>query len=67
MEKETAKAIDAIRAIRQKKKVSVLKLATEVGIARSHLYYIETKKVIPSVDVLVRIAKALDANLRDFF
>lgn len=67
MEKETACVLDAIRAIRQKKKISVLRLATEVGIARSHLYYIETKKVIPSVDILVKIAKVLDTPPEDFF
>jgi transcriptional regulator with XRE-family HTH domain len=67
MEKETARALEAVRAIRKKKKVSILKLAIEVGIARSHLYYIETKKVIPSVDILVKIAKALDTPPQDFF
>jgi len=55
MEPETEKILDNIRSKRVSKKVSLLNLASEVGISHSHLYYIESKQVIPSIDVLIRI------------
>ena len=66
MEKETEKVLENIRIKRLEKKWSLLKLANEIGISHSHLYYIEGKKVIPSVDVFVKIAKALNVNIKDF-
>jgi transcriptional regulator with XRE-family HTH domain len=65
MEKETEKILENIRILRSEKKVSILNLANEVGISRSHLYYIETKRVIPSIDVIVRIAKALGSSINE--
>jgi len=67
MDKETVKIIDKIRQKRLEKKLSLLNLANELGISHSHLYYIESKRVIPSIDVVVKIAKALDYPLRDLF
>jgi DNA-binding XRE family transcriptional regulator len=40
-------------------------LATTVGISHSHLYYIESKRVVPSIDVVAKITKALDLRLKD--
>jgi transcriptional regulator with XRE-family HTH domain len=65
MEKETEKILEKIREKRIEKKISLLNLATEVGISNSHLYYIESKRVIPSIDVLVKISKALKTSLKD--
>jgi len=65
MEKETVKILEKIRSKRIEKKISLLNLATEVGISHSHLYYIESKKVVPSIDVLIKISKALNFNLKD--
>jgi transcriptional regulator with XRE-family HTH domain len=65
MERETEKILENIRRKRNKRKISILTLSTAVGISHSHLYYIETKRVIPSIDVLVKIAKALGLDLRD--
>jgi transcriptional regulator with XRE-family HTH domain len=67
MEKETEKILDNIRKKRVERKISLLNLATDVGISHSHLYYIESKRVIPSVDVVVKIAKSLNLNIIDFF
>jgi len=67
MEKETEKIIEKIRQKRLEKKLSLLNLANELGISHSHLYYIESKRVIPSIDVIVKITKALDYPLRDLF
>jgi len=63
MEQETREILGKIRLKRQAQKISLLKLATEVGISHSHLYYIETKKVIPSIDVIVKISKALGITI----
>ena len=65
MEKETNKILEKIREKRIEKKISLLNLSSEVGISHSHLYYIESKKVIPSIDILVKISKALKTNLKD--
>jgi transcriptional regulator with XRE-family HTH domain len=65
MEKETEKILTTIREKRREKKVSILNLALEVGISHSHLYYIESKKVVPSIDVLVKISRALEVPLEE--
>jgi transcriptional regulator with XRE-family HTH domain len=65
MEKETEKILRKIRQKRLEKKISLLNLANDVGISHSHLYYIESKKVIPSIDVIVKITKALDYPLKE--
>ena len=60
MERETERIIEKIRKTRLEKKISLLKLANDTGISHSHLYYIESKKVIPSIDVVIKIFKALE-------
>ena len=67
MERETKKFLDKIRQKRLEKRLSLLNLANDVGISHSHLYYIESKKVIPSIDVIVKITKALNFPLKDLF
>jgi transcriptional regulator with XRE-family HTH domain len=66
MERETEKILENIRKKRLEKKISILNLALDVGISHSHLYYIESKKVIPSIDVFVKIAKVLKTDIKDF-
>jgi transcriptional regulator with XRE-family HTH domain len=66
MEKETKQILEKIRLKRIEKGISLLNLANDVGISHSHLYYIESKKVIPSLDVVIKIAKALNLTLKDF-
>jgi transcriptional regulator with XRE-family HTH domain len=65
MEKETEKILEKIRRTRIVRKITQFDLALEVGIAHSHMYYIESKRVIPSIDVLVKIAKALRVPLAE--
>jgi transcriptional regulator with XRE-family HTH domain len=65
MEKETETILENIRKKRVEKKISLLNLASEVGISHSHLYYIESKRVIPSIDVLVKLTKALEISIKD--
>ena len=66
MEKETELILEKIRQKRLEKELSLLNLANELGISHSHLYYIESKKVIPSIDLIIKITKALDFPLHDF-
>ncbi|MDR0909942.1 MAG: helix-turn-helix domain-containing protein [Spirochaetaceae bacterium] len=66
MEKETEKIIEKIKEKRLEKKISLLNLANDVDISHSHLYYIEAKRVMPSVDVVVKLAKALGLGFQDF-
>ena len=65
MERETERIIENLRAIRIEKEISILNLALEVGISHSHLYYIESKRVTPSIDLVIKIAKALGTTLSD--
>ena len=65
MEKETEKIIEKIRKIRIEKNISLLNLANEAGISHSHLYYIESKKVIPSMDVMMKLIKALGISTKE--
>jgi transcriptional regulator with XRE-family HTH domain len=59
MEPETEKILENLREIRISKKISLLNLANMVEISHSHLYYIESKRVTPSIDVVIKLAKAL--------
>ena len=66
MEKETEEILEKIRQKRLENKISLLTLANDMGISHSHLYYIENKRVIPSIDVIIKITKALNCSLKDF-
>ena len=65
MEQETEKILEKIRAKRIEQKISLLNLSLEIGISHSHLYYIESKRVVPSIDVVVKISKALGISIKD--
>lgn len=56
-----------IRKTRQKKNMTVLSVSAESGISRSHLHYIETKKVSPTVETICKLADVLDVNVVSFF
>jgi transcriptional regulator with XRE-family HTH domain len=65
MERESEQILESLRKIRIEKKVSLLNLATDAGISHSHLYYIESKRVIPSIDVVIKLAKSLGIEIKD--
>ena len=67
MDCEVEEIIDKIRSFRQKKGISILQLSVDSGISRSHLFYIESKRTIPNLETLSKIAKAMDLKLKDFF
>ena len=63
MESETEKILENLRKIRIEKKISLLNLANMVEISHSHLFYIESKRVIPSIDIIIKLSKALSTSL----
>jgi transcriptional regulator with XRE-family HTH domain len=63
MEPETERILENLKRTRVSKKISLLNLANMAEISHSHLYYIESKRVIPSIDVIIKLAKALNINL----
>ena len=65
MEPETEKILENLRKTRISQKISLLTLANIVEISHSHLYYIESKKVIPSIDVIIKLTKALNIKLEN--
>lgn len=67
MDLEVEQVIDRIRSFRTEKKISIVQLSVDSGISRSHLFYIESKKTIPSLETLAKIAKAMNLHLKDFF
>ena len=67
MDLEVEQVIDKIHSLRTEKKISIVQLSVDSGISRSHLFYIETKKTIPSLETLAKIAKAMGLHLKDFF
>jgi len=67
MEPETVKILENLRKIRISRKISLLKLANMVEISHSHLYYIESKRVVPSIDLIIKLAKALNISPLSLF
>ena len=67
MDSEVEEVIEKIRTFRTERKISIVQLSVDSGISRSHLFYIESKKTIPSLETLSKIAKAMNLRLRDFF
>lgn len=66
-EKELLQVIDRIKRIRLEKGVSQLELANTANFSQSFLANVESGKKKPSVMTIIRIAKALNVNPRDFF
>ena len=56
-----------ITYFREKKGITVNKLATNAGLSQSHLRDIELGNKIPSVETLYYICEALGITLKDFF
>lgn len=52
-----------IAELRQEKDLSVIKLAEKSGVSRQNIYKIEDGKYNVSIDILVKICRALDSEL----
>ena len=55
--------IDQYIALRKKKGYSQEKIAELTGIARTNIVRIESKMNVPTIEVLLKLATALDMNL----
>ena len=55
--------IDQYVAIRKKKGLSQEKVAELSGIARTNIVRIEAKKNVPTIEVLIKLATAIDMEL----
>lgn len=55
-----------IRQLREDREISQRQLALMTGTSRSYLWKLESGKADVGVDVLCRIARALDVKVRDF-
>jgi len=52
-----------IKRIKREKGITDEELALDVGISRSHFYYLKTERSFPTLNTLVKIAKSLDVSL----
>jgi len=57
------KIIDQYVALRKAKGLSQEKIANITGIARTNIVRIEAKKNVPTIEVLVKLADAIDMEL----
>ncbi len=67
MDKAVEQVIENIRKLRIEKGISIIQLSNESGISRSHLFYIESKKSVPSLITLSKLATAMNVTMKDFF
>jgi len=56
-----------IKELRTGRKLSQEQLAEKAGISSKYLSRIEMGQHFPSIDILIKLAKALNVELRDFF
>lgn len=56
-----------VKYFRNLKKVTQEELAKEVGISRTYLSYVETNKQNPTIEISLRIAKALGEKVDKIF
>jgi transcriptional regulator with XRE-family HTH domain len=67
MDQEVEAVLEKIRLLRTRKGMSILELANRSNVSHSYVYYVETKKKVPTLTVLCRMAKALDVRMKDLF
>jgi len=67
MDKDIVAVLNKIHKIRIDKGISIIDLANEADISHSYVFYIESKKKVPTLTVLNKIAKALGVKMKDFF
>lgn len=56
-----------LKEVRQKKKVTLSKLAEKSGISSTHINDIENNIKGPSLVVMIQLAKALDVNITELY
>ena len=58
---------DKLRTIREKKKLTLKEIANKIGVSESLISQIETNKVSPAIDTLLRITDVLELDLEYLF
>ncbi len=61
------KVIVLLKQIREERRISLEELAKLSGISKSHLSYIERQEKEPTLTILVKIAKALNIDIKDLY
>lgn len=61
------KVIILLKEIREQKQISLEQLAKMSGISKSHLNYIERQEKEPTLTILIKIAKALNIDIKDLY
>lgn len=61
------KVIILLKEIREQKQISLEQLSKISGISKSHLNYIERQEKEPTLTVLIKIAKALNIDIKDLY
>ncbi len=56
-----------VREFREKKKLTQTELANATQVSRQTIYSIETRMVIPTVDIAIELAKALATPVEKLF
>jgi putative transcriptional regulator len=59
--------MNRVREFRQKMNLSQNALAKEIGVARQTINLIENNKYNPSLDLCIKLAKALQTDLNSLF
>jgi transcriptional regulator with XRE-family HTH domain len=67
VDKEVEQVLENLRKLRLEKELSIIDLANEAEISHSYLFYIESKRKVPTLTVLNKLARALGVGMRDFF
>ena len=67
MDKDVIQVLERIRQLRVERNLSILELATRANISHSYLFYLESKRKVPSLTVLFQLARALEIPIRKFF
>ncbi|WP_125760663.1 helix-turn-helix transcriptional regulator [Companilactobacillus hulinensis] len=59
--------MNRVKEYRTELKISQIKLASEIGVARQTINMIENDKYNPSLDLCIKLAKALGTDLNQLF
>lgn len=65
MDRSTGTAGGFLREWRQRRRLSQLDLATEVGISQRHLSFVESGRSVPSRQMILRLSEQLEIPLRE--
>lgn len=56
-----------LKQIRENKNITIKKLSEKSGVSKSHISDIENNYKMPSLIVMVKIAKALDVSITELY